>query len=91
MPNPGKPKVNPKRMKEDVLNFDFERFTEEYSKLENLCKKLDEYDHALQEGRGYAKYRFRFISKIPQFKGKEVIIGKYIKINNSQNIRNNRN
>ena len=49
MPNPGKPKVNPKRMKEDVLNFDFERFTEEYSKLENLCKKLDEYDHALQE------------------------------------------
>ena len=34
----------------------------------------DMYDHALQDGRGYAKYRFRFISKIPQFKGKEVIV-----------------
>lgn len=32
------------------------------------------YDHALENNLGYVKYRFSFISKIPDYKGRKVII-----------------
>ena len=32
------------------------------------------YDHALENNLGYVKYRFSFISKIPDYKGRKVVI-----------------
>ena len=32
------------------------------------------YDHALENNFGYVKYRFSFISKIPDYKGRKVVI-----------------
>ena len=32
------------------------------------------YDHALENNIGYVKYRFSFVSKIPDYKGRKVII-----------------
>ena len=32
------------------------------------------YDHALENNLGYVKYRFSFISKIPDYKGRRVVI-----------------
>ncbi len=32
------------------------------------------YDHAIENELGYAKYRFKFTSKIPEYKGKKVSI-----------------
>ena len=32
------------------------------------------YDHALENNLGYAKYRFNFISKIPEYRGQKVVV-----------------
>ena len=32
------------------------------------------YDHSLENNLGYVKYRFSFISKIPDYKGRKVVI-----------------
>ena len=39
---------------------------------ENLYWEM--YDHAIQGQTGYAKYRFKFVSKIPEYKGKKVTV-----------------
>ncbi len=39
---------------------------------ENMIWEM--YDHVFQGNKGYAKYRFGFISKVPDFKGQKVLI-----------------
>lgn len=43
-----------------------------YRDAENFYWQM--YDHVFKENMGYAKYRFAFISKVPEFLGKKVVI-----------------